>query len=148
VSAFVDPRELIAANRYMVLATADAAGRPWISPVWFAPDDDGFLWISRPDSRHSRNLAARPELALVIFDSTVRPAERQALYVEAVAEQLDGERRDVAVARYSEHSVADGLDPLSVDEVTETGPFRMYRAAVLDAFVLEDERDVRIPVEL
>jgi nitroimidazol reductase NimA-like FMN-containing flavoprotein (pyridoxamine 5'-phosphate oxidase superfamily) len=77
----MDARELIAANRYMALATADAAGRPWISPVWFAPDDGGFLWISRPDSRHSRNLAERPELALVIYDSTVRPAERQALYV-------------------------------------------------------------------
>src|SRR6185503_16090448 len=94
----MDARELIAANRYMTLATADAAGRPWISPVWFAPHDDGFLWISRPDSRHSRNLAERPELALVIYDSTVRPAERQALYVEAVAEQLDEDRRDAAVA--------------------------------------------------
>ena len=30
--------------------------------------------------RHSRNLAERPELALVIYDSTVFPAERQALY--------------------------------------------------------------------
>jgi nitroimidazol reductase NimA-like FMN-containing flavoprotein (pyridoxamine 5'-phosphate oxidase superfamily) len=58
----MDVRELISANRYMVLATADATGRPWISPVWFAPDDGGFLWVSRPDSRHSRNLAERPEL--------------------------------------------------------------------------------------
>lgn len=114
----MDARELVAANRYMTLATADASGRPWISPVWFAPDHDGFLWISRPESRHSRNLAERPELALVIFDSTARPAERQALYVRAVAERLSGERRDTAVARYSEYSVADGLESLSVDEVT------------------------------
>ena len=144
----MDARELIAANRYMALATADAAGRPWISPVWFAPDDGGFLWISRPDSRHSRNLAERPELALVIYDSTVRPDERQALYLEAVAEQLDGERRDAAVARFSEHSVADDLEPLSIDAVTGSGPFRMYRAAVTAAFMLEDERDFRTPVEL
>ena len=144
----MDARELIAANRYMALATADAAGRPWISPVWFAPDDGGFLWISRPDSRHSRNLAERPELALVIYDSTVRPAERQALYVEAVAQQLEGDRRDAAVGRYSECSVADGLEPLSVDEVTESAPYRMYRAAITAAFMLEDQRDVRIPVEL
>jgi nitroimidazol reductase NimA-like FMN-containing flavoprotein (pyridoxamine 5'-phosphate oxidase superfamily) len=132
----------------MTLATADAAGRPWISPVWFAPHDDGFLWISRPDSRHSRNLAERQELALVIFDSTARPAERQALYVEAVAEQLDGERCDAAVARFSEHSVADELEPLGVDAVTGSGPFRMYHAAVTAAFMLEDERDFRIPVGL
>jgi nitroimidazol reductase NimA-like FMN-containing flavoprotein (pyridoxamine 5'-phosphate oxidase superfamily) len=141
-------RELISANRYMTLATADASGRPWISPVWFAPDDHGFLWISRPDARHSRNLLERPELALVIYDSTARPAERQALYVEAVAEQLDGERRDAAIARYSEHSVADDLEPLSVDSVSAGGPFRMYRAAATAAFMLEAERDIRIPVEL
>ena len=140
--------ELIAANRYMTLATADASGRPWISPVWFAPDDGGFLWISRPDSRHSRNLAERPELALVIYDSTVLPAERQALYVEAVAEQLDGEPRDVAVARYSEHSVAQDLEPLTIDEVTESSPLRIFRAAVTAAFMLEDERDFRTAVEL
>ena len=144
----MDARELIAANRYMTLATADASGRPWISPVWFAPDDGGFLWISRPDSRHSRNLAERPELALVIYDSTVLPAERQALYVEAVAEQLDGEPRDVAVARYSEHSVAQDLEPLTIDEVTESSPLRIFRAAVTAAFMLEDERDFRTAVEL
>ena len=144
----MDARELIAANRYMTLATADASGRPWISPVWFAPDDGGFLWISRPDSRHSRNLAERPELALVIYDSTVLPAERQALYVEAVAEQLDGEPRDVAVARYSEHSVAQDLEPLTIDEVTESSPLRIFRAGVTAAFMLEDERDFRTAVEL
>lgn len=144
----MDARELIAANRYMTLATADTSGRPWISPVWFAPDDGGFLWISRPDSRHSRNLAERPELALVIYDSTVLPAERQALYVEAVAEQLDGEPRDVAVARYSEHSVAQDLEPLTIDEVTESSPLRIFRAAVTAAFMLEDERDFRTAVEL
>ena len=93
-----------------------------ISPVWFAPDDGGFVRISRPDSRHSRNLAERPELALVIYDSTVLPAERQALYVEAVAEQLYGKPRDVAVARYSEHSVAQDLEPLTIDEVTASSP--------------------------
>ena len=144
----MDARELIAANRYMTLATADTSGRPWISPVWFAPDDGGFLWISRPDSRHSRNLAERPELALVIYDSTVLPAERQALYIEAVAEQLDGEPRDVAVARYSEHSVAQHLEPLTIDEVTESSPLRIFRAAVTAAFMLEDERDFRTAVEL
>ena len=47
-------------------ATAAADGRPWASPVWFAPDDGGFLWISRPESRHSLNIAERAQMALVI----------------------------------------------------------------------------------
>ena len=29
-------REIIDSNQYMTLATADADGRPWASPVWFA----------------------------------------------------------------------------------------------------------------
>jgi nitroimidazol reductase NimA-like FMN-containing flavoprotein (pyridoxamine 5'-phosphate oxidase superfamily) len=141
-------RELIGANRYMTLATADAEGVPWASPVWFAPDDGGFLWISRPESRHSRNLAARPAVSLVIFDSTKPPAERQALYVEAVGQQLDGKERDAAVIRYSRHAVETGLEPVNVEDVTGAAPFRMYRATVSSAYMLEDERDRRLSVEL
>ncbi len=32
-------RDLIEANRYLTLATADADGRPWVSPVYFATAD-------------------------------------------------------------------------------------------------------------
>ena len=42
---------------YMTLATADAQGIPWATPVWFAPDGDrAVLWLSDPEARHSRNL--------------------------------------------------------------------------------------------
>ena len=37
--------DTIEASRYLVLATADAAGRPWSSPVYFAHID------GRPDHR-------------------------------------------------------------------------------------------------
>ncbi len=30
--------QLIAENVYLTLATADEAGAPWSTPVWFAPD--------------------------------------------------------------------------------------------------------------
>lgn len=49
--------------RYVVLATADEAGRPWSSPVYFAHRGlDEFTWISRPGTTHSRNIAVRPEI--------------------------------------------------------------------------------------
>ena len=71
-------------SRYMTLATADADGTPWACPVWFArPDERTFLWASDPDARHSRNIAANPRIALVIFDSTVDPGDAAALYVAA-----------------------------------------------------------------
>jgi Pyridoxamine 5'-phosphate oxidase len=30
-------RAIIDANLYMVIGTADEAGRPWVSPVYYAP---------------------------------------------------------------------------------------------------------------
>ena len=57
-------RDIVEANRYLVLATADATGRPWSSPVYFAHDDfTRFFWVSSPDVTHSRNIAVRPLIA-------------------------------------------------------------------------------------
>ena len=32
-------RDIIESNRYMVLGTADEAGVPWVTPVWYAQSD-------------------------------------------------------------------------------------------------------------
>ena len=65
-------REIVDSNSYMTLGTADAEGRPWVTPVWFgAVGYAELLWVSSPETRHSRNLAARPELSIVVFDSQV-----------------------------------------------------------------------------
>lgn len=65
-------RALIEANLYMTLGTADAEGRPWLSPVYFATADYAeFYWVSARDAAHSRNIAQRPQMSLVIFDSQV-----------------------------------------------------------------------------
>jgi hypothetical protein len=133
--------EIVAANRFMTLATADADGLPWATPVWYAPDgEDALLWISKPDARHSRNLAGRPELAIVIFDSTVTSDEAAAVYFDAVASQAP-ER----VSVYSAHSLAQGLDELTAADVTEPGPFRLYRASIVEAWEL-GPGDRRLPL--
>ena len=55
-------RAIIDRNAYMVLGTADADGTPWASPVWFATAGySEFVWVSKPGTRHSRNLAAAAE---------------------------------------------------------------------------------------
>jgi nitroimidazol reductase NimA-like FMN-containing flavoprotein (pyridoxamine 5'-phosphate oxidase superfamily) len=139
-------REIVAANRYMVLATAGADGVPWISPVWFASDDaSSFLWISKPERRHSRNVAERPEIAIVVFDSSVAPDDATALYVSAVAAELDGTERDEAVAAYSRASQAQGLRAFTSADVGPGGPWRMYRATATERSVLGPGDD-RLPV--
>src|SRR5215218_11156180 len=90
-------RSIVDSNLYLTLATADAEGRPWASPVWFALEGyRDFLWVSKPDARHSRNVMVRPELALVIFDSTAAPGDGGAVYVEGRGEELGGQELERA----------------------------------------------------
>jgi len=142
-------RAIVDANSYMTLATAGADGAPWASPVWFAHEQYAtFLWMSRPGARHSRNIAARREIAIVIFDSTVSPDQRNAVYVEATASIVpDAELAD-AVAVYAARSVARGLETLARAEVSGDAPFRLYRASASAMYVLEDDHDRRVGVQL
>jgi nitroimidazol reductase NimA-like FMN-containing flavoprotein (pyridoxamine 5'-phosphate oxidase superfamily) len=77
-------RRIIDTNHYLTLATADRDGRPWASPVYYTPDSGSdFYWVSRPDSRHSRNLAGRPQVGIVIYDSQVPLFAAEAVYLTA-----------------------------------------------------------------
>jgi pyridoxine/pyridoxamine 5'-phosphate oxidase len=139
-------RRLIDGAMYMTLATADDDGRPWASPVWFAPAGySEFLWVSDPEARHSRNLATRPQVAIVIFDSTVRIGAAEAVYVEAVAEQLSGTELERAIAIFSERSTAVGAREWTLADVSSPARLRLYRAAASAQFVL-GPNDRRVPV--
>ena len=140
-------RAIVDAGSYMTLATADADGLPWASPVWFAPAEyREFFWVSDPEARHSRNLAVRPQLAIVIFDSTVRPGDGQAVYMSAVAEQVEGAEREAGMRVFAERSAARGLYVWGVEDVTAPARHRLYRATVSEHFMLRPDRDVRVPV--
>jgi pyridoxine/pyridoxamine 5'-phosphate oxidase len=139
-------RRLIDGAMYMTLATADGDGRPWASPVWFAPAGySEFLWVSDPEARHSRNLATRPQVAIVIFDSTVRIGAAEAVYVEAVAERLSGIELERAVAIFSARSTAVGAREWTLADVSSPARLRLYRAAASAQFVLGPD-DRRVPV--
>ena len=140
---------ILAANRYLVLATADGDGRPWASPVWFAAEGaERFLWVSRPGSVHSRNIAVRPEVALVVFDSSVPPGQTAAFFVSGLAEEVPPDAVERAVAAFSEGSVADGLEPWTVEMVSAPSDFRLFRARAVEASVLMPgrEKDFRTPL--
>jgi len=140
-------REIIDANQYLTLATADGDGHPWATPVWFAHDGyRDFLWVSRPESRHSRNIAARPEIAVAIFDSTVPAGTGKAVYAEALAAELDGPERDRAIAIFTRRSEVNGAGRWSPADVAAPAQFRLYRARASAHFVLDDH-DRRVPVD-
>lgn len=146
-------RAIIDANSYMTLGTADESGQPWVSPVWYAPADyREFFWISSPEARHSRNLATRPELAIVIFDSTaaIGTGGEHAVYMSAVAEQPAGDDLNRGIEIFSRRSEAQGAGGLTREEVSPAAPYRLYRATVSEHSMLDPAAspDRRTPVTL
>jgi uncharacterized protein YhbP (UPF0306 family) len=141
-------KRIIEANTYMTLATADADGRPWPSPLWFAHDGLArFVWVSKPDARHSRNLEARSQVGIVIFDSTVGQGEAEAVYAEAEARQLEGAEEERAVEIFNRRSEALGWPSWTVEDVRPPAALRVYGATASALFVL-GPGDERIAVEL
>lgn len=135
-------RTIIDSNRYMVLGTADQAGHPWVTPVWFASEDyTRFHWVSSPEARHSRNLAARPQVAIAIFDSTVPVGGAQALYMAGTAEELAGAELDGGIEVFGRLSVADVGRTWALHDVQPPSLFRLYRATVSEHYVLIAGRD-------
>ena len=138
-------RSIIESNRFMTLATADAEGLPWASPVWYAPKDPGELfWVSSPEAKHSRNIAVRPQVAIVIFDSHL-PGGWESLYMSAMADTV--EELDDAIDIFSRRSEVQGLPAWTRENVVPPARHRMYRATVLEHFVL-DGLDRRLPVTI
>jgi hypothetical protein len=139
-------RTIIDSGSYMTLATADAEGVPWASPVWYAKAAyDELLWVSEPEAQHSRNIAARPQSAVVIFDSRAPLGGGQGVYMTATAEQLTGAEREDGIAAFAAWSESQGGSPWSVDDVCPPARHRLYRARVSQHWVL-GEKDRRVPV--
>jgi uncharacterized protein YhbP (UPF0306 family) len=135
-------RRVIDANRYMALGTADEAGHPWISPVWFASEDyRNFYWVSSPDAKHSRNLASHPAVAIAIFDSSVPVGGAQAVYMKGVAKELTGAELGEGLEVFDRVSSKDVGRAFGLDDVQGSALFRLYRATVSEHWVLIPGRD-------
>ncbi|MBV9942254.1 MAG: pyridoxamine 5'-phosphate oxidase family protein [Solirubrobacterales bacterium] len=132
-------RAIIESNRYMVLGTADEDGVPWVTPVWFAhADHRRFIWVSAPERRHSRNVGARPEVSIVIFDSRVAVGSARAVYMSARAEELSGAALERDVAFFDAVSQAQGLTRRwALEDMLAPAPYRLYRATVSQHWVLD-----------
>lgn len=142
-------RTIIDQNLYMTLGTADAEGRPWATPVYFAPVEyREFVWVSKPGARHSRNIAVRPEVGIVVFDSTVPISTGQGVYVDAVVEELtDSPELARYLDAFSDSTVARGGRRFTASDVAPGARLRLYRASATALWLL-DEHDERIPVDL
>jgi hypothetical protein len=127
---------LIDANLYLTLSTTDPDGRPWTSPVFFAAAGTReFYWVSETDARHSRNLAQRPHVSIVIFDSTVAPYHGRALYAVGQAIELAASELNPGLRIYPGPASRGGT-PVTEQDVTVLAPYRLYQATMSDVWVL------------
>jgi nitroimidazol reductase NimA-like FMN-containing flavoprotein (pyridoxamine 5'-phosphate oxidase superfamily) len=141
-------RRIVDASFYLVLGTADRDGRPWASPVYFAHSGYRELfWVSDPEATHSRNIAEREEVGIVVFDSTVPPGTGQGVYMHATARQLEGDERAEGIEIFSARSREHGAGAWTVEDVEAPAALRLYRAVASEHSVL-GERSRRVAVTL
>lgn len=144
-------KNIIDSNMYMVLGTANESGHPWASPVYYASAGyTEFYWISSPEVRHSQNIAVRPQISIVIFNSQAPIGTGQGVYMSAIAEQLTGVELDRGIEIYSHTSLGHGGREWKQVDVQAPALYRMYRATVTQHWILDPagHPDHRTPVTL
>ena len=121
-------RRVIDTNRYLTLGTTEPDHRPRLSPVYYTHDGyHDFYWVSAPHAHHSVNLAARPDVAIVIFDSTAPVGQGKAVYIAARAAMVrDDELAAGCAAAFSR--VAPGAVAFTPDELSGGAALRLFRA--------------------
>ena len=145
-------KAIIDSTLYMVLGTADESGQPWVSPVYFtASKYKEFYWISSPETKHSRNIARRSQISIVIFNSQVPVGKAQAVYMSAAAEELTGSELERGLIVYNgrfQDPARHGVQDTRLEEVRPPGLYRLYRAVALEHWVLDPyaSPDRRTPV--
>lgn len=83
-------KKIITKNQYVSIASADSQGRPWVSPVVYAYDEDWNLYfVSMPSSRHCQNIKTNKNIALAIFDSHQKWGQGVGLQIEGQARVLN-----------------------------------------------------------
>jgi hypothetical protein len=131
-------RNVIDANVYMVLGTADRVGRPWVSPVFYAADAyHDFYWISSPQVIHSRNLAVRPEVGIVVFDSRspVGAGGARAVYMAGTATEVPVDDLDRTLAIYPGPAERGGRH-LAPTDLGQSAAYRLYCATATEHSVV------------
>jgi hypothetical protein len=128
-------RRVIDGNLYMTLATLDPDGAPRLSPVYFTPARySDFYWVSSPDAHHSRNLLERPEVRIVIFDSSVAVGHAEAVYLSARARAIPADELDAVIGEaFAERGGARRFAP---EELHGDADLRLYAASATSCEVL------------
>ena len=87
--------ELFAENILATLATVNADGTPWSTPLHVASDGKYVYWFSKESTVHSQNIARNPRVSLTLFspDESRGP---KGVYVNGQVELLRADSEQAA----------------------------------------------------
>ncbi|HET8569435.1 MAG TPA: pyridoxamine 5'-phosphate oxidase family protein [Candidatus Limnocylindria bacterium] len=127
-------RRLLDASTLCALATVGPRGRAHVNTMYFARDGYDLIWISAPDSAHSRHIRANASAAVAVYDSRQRWGRPdRGVQVFGRARELGGRAARDAGAVYARRFRADAEDLLA--------RFRAYRLRP-SRLKLFDEREL------
>jgi uncharacterized protein YhbP (UPF0306 family) len=120
-------QSIFRANEHMVLATADKDGKPWVTPVSYAFDNQNSLyWVSSKDAQHSSNIRARYDAAIVIY---MTEPTTDAIYIEAEAKELVDDKEIMsAIEIRNTRLQPDMYRVTTLAEVSGQAMWRIYKA--------------------
>lgn len=136
-------RRLIEATPHLTLATADASGKPWSSPVYFAHDQAFTLyWVSFRQTVHSANIRVRPQVGISLLGEPP-DHEGQGVYFDAVATELhdltEVERAiEVRRTRPQDRKFA----VTAPGDVLGDAAWRIYRAVPVAVYTYHDAAEI------
>lgn len=91
--------------------------------------------MSSQDSLHSVHIDARPDVSLVVFDSTVPAYHGRALYAVGSASRVDETEVEHGLSIYPGPQSRGG-SPLVIEDITGDSAWRLYRARASEVWVL------------
>lgn len=126
-------KEIIQKIEYATVASVTPEGMPWNSPVFTAYDQDyNFYWGTNEDSQKAKNIAANPNVFLIIYDSTAPSGTGDGVYIKATAEQITS---PAEIKRVFDLLDTRHTRPFWDFAAISKGPIRLYKATPGEVWV-------------
>lgn len=94
-------KDIIVRNRFLSLATRNAKGDVWATPLSYSTDKDYNFYITTAiDSVHINHIRENPYVAFSIFDSTRRVSDIDGVQIRGLMGEVEHERLPEVVKQY------------------------------------------------
>ena len=129
--------EILEDIQYATVATVDADGQSWNSPLYVGLDADyNFYWASWQQNRHSKNIEANSKIFIVVYDSKAPIGKGEGVYIQATAAALHDETELLQVP--DSFYIGFGKQPSTYTEYMGNMPMRIYKASPVKVWMNQD----------